>query len=1226
MKKYKMTRNTKEEKRRLLLTKKNVKQETRIAKYGSDSVAVVAKDMNHRFIAAFMALVFAISCMVVGINFATKADDDTTILTANMTPSSLTGSGFVTSKKLSVNESGNYDLTLEAYSTGATIVEQVPTDIVLVLDQSGSMAKDDMPISYNDGVTTNWYIPQGESDVINKYYYDGENYYRVYRKRGYMYEYIEPNSVYIGKVLEDTPLSWFQSSSDVDQSISAQYYYLYNGTFYPTTVTVKGSTLRYDATIEFTDSNGSSYYVTHDDSPYYRNFATGNKMTSGTLYDGANLAVKELFGYSAIWGWKGSMFGTDATAKANQEKFQRSYTYAEVLGINTGMYIQSMLFKRHVGYSQLCYKDENGNEHILIDADYCDSSGAPVGGLVDANGKPTETYTSTNDATWYGTLYTPTSTTTRLAALNNALKSFIAGVANQTNGDGTKPDHRIAVVGFSSSDSVYKNTELLSGTDLTITDTAFEDDGAGSTRYSLDEPNHSTAHNGKQYSEATSPNYANALLQVNDSTQYEKLEKAVDSITAYGGTEPKYGFYMAHNILKKRAASSLTYTKKDGTSGTRNQVIIFFTDGQPGNYSSDNQYAYANETVDAAYQIKTDSTIGDTPIYSIGTFGEADANPLLYQKTIRRSNYSSDNAYLEARLNMLYSLDYDQTVTDSGITQTSSGYSVSSSAVFTAKFRIWQADSTNFPTTASDTIADYMETVSSKYSNAEAFVDPAWYGNGTKSGTYASMVQAVRGNAASGQYYYLATNQNALYKAFSKIFESVSSNVSNVTLDSTNSLVRDVLSNEFQKTDSTVVSLFTSSGSITSEGVVGNWGTEVLNPSGVSANWTDEKTLDVTGFDFSENYISTEHPGNKLIIRISNIVPVSNVSGNTNTGDLIYSNTAEIGIFIDGNESPLAIFPQPSISRHSYTLNVGSDNTAATFDYATKLVGSGGNLDDVIVVVPETVTEGGTTTTVEHRYPYADFITNNDTGEFGNWGNGTVFYYENVPAGYTIHTSLKTDDNAYTYSVAYDDDQAGTQPRAMIPAQATVRDDFSFDDHQINITSEANTRNAFLTLTTEGLYANTERQFPIGMEITGYTGDITYKLNGSSSLTTLHFSDGVLTNPPDDLKLKHGDQVEFTNLPANSTVTITPSDDPGNVYTWTAQLDSGEATGTAKEGTIDRDGHAFHVVYKRGTVTETGVSDDGSHSFTYILAGIGVLTGGAGAAYVYRKKDEFVER
>ena len=43
-------------------------------------------------------------------------------------------------------------------------------------------------------------------------------------------------------------------------------------------------------------------------------------------------------------------------------------------------------------------------------------------------------------------------------------------------------------------------------------------------------------------------------------------------------------------------------------------------------------------------------------------------------------------------------------------------------------------------------------------------------------------------------------------------------------------------------------------------------------------------------------------------------------------------------------------------------------------------------------------------------------------------------------------------------------------------------------------------------------------------------------------------------------------------------------------------------------------------------MTETGVSDDGSHSFTYILAGIGVLTGGAGAAYVYRKKDEFVER
>ena len=38
MKKLTRAHKTKDEKRRLLLTKKNVKQETRIAKYGSDSV------------------------------------------------------------------------------------------------------------------------------------------------------------------------------------------------------------------------------------------------------------------------------------------------------------------------------------------------------------------------------------------------------------------------------------------------------------------------------------------------------------------------------------------------------------------------------------------------------------------------------------------------------------------------------------------------------------------------------------------------------------------------------------------------------------------------------------------------------------------------------------------------------------------------------------------------------------------------------------------------------------------------------------------------------------------------------------------------------------------------------------------------------------------------------------------------------------------------------------
>ena len=50
--------------------------------------------------------------------------------------------GLVLNKTAKANEDGTYTVTLEAYATGASVTTsaEVPTDIILVLDQSGSMA------------------------------------------------------------------------------------------------------------------------------------------------------------------------------------------------------------------------------------------------------------------------------------------------------------------------------------------------------------------------------------------------------------------------------------------------------------------------------------------------------------------------------------------------------------------------------------------------------------------------------------------------------------------------------------------------------------------------------------------------------------------------------------------------------------------------------------------------------------------------------------------------------------------------------------------------------------------------------------------------------------------------------------------------------------------------------------------------------------------------------
>ncbi len=97
-------------------------------------------------------------------------------------PERVTSDGVVTEKTAVKNDDGTYRIRLESYVTGATttttVTEDIPTDIVLVLDQSGSMGD---PFGYNYTAITRNKNNGSYNDRRSPMYYKDSNgdYYEV---------------------------------------------------------------------------------------------------------------------------------------------------------------------------------------------------------------------------------------------------------------------------------------------------------------------------------------------------------------------------------------------------------------------------------------------------------------------------------------------------------------------------------------------------------------------------------------------------------------------------------------------------------------------------------------------------------------------------------------------------------------------------------------------------------------------------------------------------------------------------------------------------------------------------------------------------------------------------------------------------------------------------------------------------------------------------------------
>lgn len=1208
MKNNKMTR---EEKRRLLFNKKYEISQKRIQKYGTDSVGAIAVDFNKRFVAAFLALVFALSCLVVGVNFASRAEEnvDRTYLISNgasledgfaMLDDVDSTDGMVLRKGLKKNNDGTYDLRMEAYATGAdkTVIEQVPTDFVLVLDQSGSMKTKDMPTGGWEEAGSSWSVGDDIAESDTAYYYkvgDGDNakYYRVYAQRGYLYKYYAGNTLYSGDVVPKSAFHLF-ASGDVTGKGNSAYFFKEGDTYHQLSMQVGWGALTYWLKFSYTNNAGKKVQLDRGDYPWYKVWGSGSDYN----------IIKHEGNWAAL-----VYYDTIHTAVKLVSRDSKEYTYGQFGSYTTGQFLNFDTYRRFPGYNKLCYKDEDGNVVTLWSAEYCN-----------ANKKPVADKTDTTEYKYSGTLYKAKDNESRLQALNTAAKSFVDLVANQTktkaDGSTEKVDHRISVVGFSSENNsyyTYNNTELLSP------DSAV-DDVSPFSGVSLDG---GVGHDGAQYSYSTTDEtggisteeYHASLIQTKTDAGKESLKQSIDYVTAYGGTQPQVGFKMAKYVIKSRDdyENDTTYTKADGTQGTRNVAVIFFTDGRPGNYDYSNQYEVANKVVAASQELKT---LG-AKVYSIGVFGESDANPLTYSKykfnsststysdgyvsyTTYRSSGGSET-YEEIRDGFAYDYDYE------------SYYEDYDSGVYFADilYRICQPGQPGYTAEATDTIADYMQTVSSEYPNATEFINSDWYdSNSTPSTDYDVSIENSRGTPVDKKYYYVATDTNALIKAFSQIFDSTSADVttSKVTIDGTNSYLKDIITDQFDTSNATGTVSVYSATNITdvTDGnpTVNSWTLVDPTPSGIDVSYSSntvtdsdfKKAWEVTGFDYSDHYVAAANTAKaqKVVLTISGLTT-------TNTGSLT-TNSSDSGIYTYAttsgeSDSKESSFPVPTTSRKKYDLQYTGDNALGT---------------DVMVMLKLSNNGAPVSGTFSGL-----IFDEKGLAEWTNAADDSELIVEDLPSDYKLEAYVinKDSSGSFDYTLKLDDtDEAFWQSDSTTNAFELTK-----TEQTITIDSTANSKDVTIIETTTGTYANTERAFPITLTLKDkdnnyVSGTYTYEL-GDGTIESVTFTEGV-----GSISLSNGQSATLKALPYNSTLTVTP--DEATYYTQTVQLGSDTAE-TSKTTTINSDGITFNVNYARQDVTDSGILDNTNpiSKWMFILAGALAVLAIIFAVWQKRKKN-----
>lgn len=592
------------------------------------------------------------------------------------------------------------------------------------------------------------------------------------------------------------------------------YYLIQRGCYATGSFNEKSGNLYYNNTA----SNDDVWYL-HDDGCYYQ---------IGHYTVGSNYYVV----YYAVEGYQYLLYntGTDNPEWKNNgiaaHKWHGTPSQADLDDSSKNVYNAYKKSKSKANYNGKYYTPSNSSFQYYLYIEVGDKIYYLEGtGLTET--RPSQ-FHSKSEYIYTGAYYDKTSVQRR-TAVAKAAREFVADL--RVDSGKYDIDHRIAFVEFGNDASSAKPD--LTGSDWAYTGVWNKTDSSGSGQFirknNLD-------------ADAEKTFYKNAFNSANDATADYAISEMAGN-TSYVCAAPNHGFEMAYEILNNSSA------KAEYAAGTRKAIVVFITDGIPGNPSSTKPAStklkisktYANAAIEQAARIKA---LGAADIYSI------------YIGTDSMSGFNVD---------------------------------------------------------------DYMEGVSSNYPNSTGYPG---YKDGATLGT----------KKEGGNYYSKITSGGDLSRLLQQIsYEAIASGTA-VKLNST-AVLKDVLSDSFafpSDLSQLKVTLQTQELSYNAANKLVE-GAIVNNPAGVTYEIVGNE-INVTGFDYTTNYVAPDHPGKRLIVKLEGVLPVKDIVGynidtNDNERSGIYEHpdaSVPMENLTKDEVTRLLPAPETNVPEHNYIFDFGS--------------------------------------------------------------------------------------------------------------------------------------------------------------------------------------------------------------------------------------------------------------------------------------------------------------